>query len=136
MQNWDLIESFTGVSKPDKNKRSQNVFDKPLCAEQLWIGIDTLENSTLMPRLKKRYTLMLYLMYRLQMSLSEVMQLRGNDLNRHKKALAGIELPELKSFQFIFHSPHKLFIPLSRSKIMHDLMPLLAEELKIWSEAA
>lgn len=136
MQSWELIESFTGVSKPDKNERSQNVFDQPLCAEQLWIGMDVIEHSSLMPRLKKRYTLMLQLMHHLKMSLSDILQLRGADVHRHKKALVGIELPSLQSFELLFHSPHKKFIPLSRSKVLHDLIPLLEEELQLWSEAA
>lgn len=135
---WSNIEQTTGVAKPygSNAQRARVNLDFPINLEQYWLTSEKLENSNLSPRLYKRYSLMLGLMYRLQLSIGGILKLRGEDLKKHSSKLKELDLPMVKNFDFVFRSPNKSHVPLPRSQVVAVLCPLIEEELEAWKDAA
>lgn len=124
MEKWTQIEIATGVAKPGSDERAKFALDEKIkTVEAFWLATDTVNNAGFSPRLQYRYNLMLTLMFRLQMSIGEVLSLRGSDLVKHASKLKTVPLPKVENFAFVFQSPHKQFIPLSRARVVEDLFP-------------
>jgi hypothetical protein len=137
-QKWEEIEVVTGVARPGYKQcdRETIALDHPICLEQMWAAIDRIENSQLSPRLQKRYKFVIEMMYRLQMSLSGVLRLRGADIEKHAHKLKGLDLPVIGRFELVFHSPNKFHIPLVRARVLNDILPIVGEDLELFSSYA
>jgi hypothetical protein len=135
---WPELEKSTGVARPGftQGERETIPLDSAICLEQFWIATDRISTAGLSPRLTTRYTLILELMFRLQMGLSGVLSLRGADVERNAGKLKGLNLPETGRFELVFHAPRKSYIPLVRSTIVNDILPIVGADIEEFASFA
>jgi len=141
---WDQMELLTGVARPDADDVSVSEgYEKGFNFYEYFMFNETVNNSTLQPRLKLRNLQISCLMHYTKKSVGQVLTMRVRDLEKlvaslrkksKGKIASGNALEEIEklfksydeenAFHLLFHAPNKPHAPLSKAKVMKTFLEL------------